>query len=239
MHGSRFVEFSVRRPRLVARVLRRASAITVLNEPSEAVVRALVPSARIELVPNAMALDLAAGPVRDTDEIVLFAGAVSTSKGVDVLHRAWQLVAAKRPSARCVIAGPAADLDLPPLERLEVLGPVGRERVRELIRSARVIALPSRAEALPMILSEAMAAGRPFVSTPVGGVRALGEGGVLVPVGDHQALAAALVELLGDRDRAQGLGEAGQALCRRWMAPDVVDARLRELYKEVEATVGA
>jgi glycosyltransferase involved in cell wall biosynthesis len=233
IHGSRFLEFSVHRPRLVARVLRTASAITVLNEPSEAVVRALVPPARIELLPNPMPLDLAAGRVRDTAETVLFAGAVSRLKGADVLHRAWQIIAASRPSATCVMAGPAVDLDLPPLERFEVLGPVDRERVRHLIRGARVIALPSRAEALPMILSEAMAAGRPFVSTPVGGVGSLGEGGVLVPVGDHHALAAALIALLRDRDRAQALGDAGQALCRRWMTPDAVDARLRGLYEEV------
>jgi glycosyltransferase involved in cell wall biosynthesis len=239
MHGSRFVEFSVHRPRLAAGVLRAASAIIVLNEPSEAVVRALVPTARIELLPNPMPLDLAAGPVRDTPETVLFAGAVSTLKGADVLHRAWQIIAATRPAATCVMAGPPVDLDLPPLERFEVLGPVERDRVRELIREARVIALPSRAEALPMILSEAMAAGRPFVSTPVGGVGALGEGGVLVPVGDHHALAAALIELLGDREHAQALGDAGRALCRRWMTPDAVDTRLRGIYEEVAAAAAA
>jgi type III pantothenate kinase len=92
---------------------------------------------------------------------------------------------------------------------------------------------------MPMILSEAMAAGRPFVGTPVGGVGSLGEGGVLVPVGDHHALAGALIELLADRQRAQALGDAGQALCRRLMSPDAVDARLRGLYAEVSAAIAA
>jgi glycosyltransferase involved in cell wall biosynthesis len=75
-----------------------------------------------------------------------------------------------------------------------------------------------------------MAAGRPFVSTPAGGVRSLAAGGLLVPVGDDDALGTALIELLSDPDRAQGLGSAGQMLCERSMAPEVVDSRLRQLY---------
>ena len=230
IHAGPFADFSARWPRLVARVLGMATAITVLSESDQAVVRGLVPGVHVELLPNPMPLDLCAGPASDTAEVVLFGGEVGTHKGADVLHRAWETVSASRPFATCIIVGPATGLDLPSLERFEVRGPVSRDRVKELIREARVVALPSRGEALPMILVEAMAAGRPFVSTPVGGVSSLAAGGILVPVDDYRALARALIEVLADPARAQALGEAGQALCKRWMAPDVVDARLRLLY---------
>jgi glycosyltransferase involved in cell wall biosynthesis len=230
IHGSRFAEFSARWPRLVARVLGLATAITVLSDSDLTLVRGLVPDVRVELLPNPMPLDLFAGPVSGTSEVVLFAGEVGTRKGADVLHRAWSAVSARRPLARCVIVGPATALKLPKLERLELRGPVSPSHVRELIREARVVALPSRNETLPMILSEAMAAGRPFVSTPVGGISALAAGGITVPVDDDQALARALVELLADSARAESLGAAGQALCKRWMAPDAVDAGLRRCY---------
>jgi glycosyltransferase involved in cell wall biosynthesis len=230
IHGYRFAAFSSERPRLVARVLGMADAITVLTESDGAVVQKLAPDVHVELLPNPVSLDLDAGPVSKTREVVLFAGEVGRRKGADVLHRAWQSVSASRPMATCIIVGPATGLTLPALERLEVRGAVSQGCVRKLIRDARVVALPSRGEALPMILSEAMAAGRPFVSTPAGGVRSLAAGGLLVPIGDDDALGMALIELLSDPDRAQGLGSAGQTLCERSMAPEVVDSRLRKLY---------
>jgi glycosyltransferase involved in cell wall biosynthesis len=230
IHGYSFARFSIRWPRLVARVLRMASAVIVLSESDRARVRTLVPHVPVELIPNPMPLDPAAGPVSDTDEVVLFAGELGVRKGADVLHRAWTLVSTSRPTAKCVMVGPPTELPLPSLDRLEVLGPASPERVRELIRSARVIALPSRAESLPMVLSEAMAAGRPFVSTPTGGVTSLAQGGIIVPVDDDRELAGALIALLADPSRAQSLGSAGEELCRSWMAPTTVDARLRRLY---------
>ena len=230
IHGYGFAAFSSRRPRLVARVLGMADAITVLSDSDCARVRTLVPGARVEVLPNPVSLDLQAGPVEKTAEVVLFAGEVGVRKGADVLHRAWGSVLAARPTARCIIVGPATSLHLPDLRGLEIRGPASVAYIRDLIRCARVVALPSRAEALPMILSEALAAGRPFVSTPTGGVAALSSGGILIDIDDERALADALVKLLADPALAQRLGSAGQMLCEQWMAPDVVGKRLRQLY---------
>jgi glycosyltransferase involved in cell wall biosynthesis len=235
IHGPGFADFSTRRPRLVASVLRMASAVTVLSDTDLIAVQRLAPSVHVELLPNPTPLDAAAGPAAKTSEIVLFAGEVGHRKGADVLHQAWTTVASRRTSARCVVVGPGTDLRMPRTERFEVLGPVDSGRVKQLIRDARVIALPSRGEALPMILTEAMAAGRPFVSTPTGGVASLAEGGLIVPVGDPRALAAALIELLADPKRAQSLGSAGQAICREKMSPEAIDRRLRRLYGSISS----
>ncbi len=230
IHGPSFADFGDRRPRWVGAVLRMASAITVLSEIDLAVVRRLAPRVHAELLPNPMPLDSISGSVAETSEVVLFAGEVGLRKGADVLQRAWEAVASRRPFARCLIVGPATELRLPETERLEVRGPVDSDEIRKLIRDARVIALPSRGEALPMILTEAMAAGRPFVSTPTGGTASLADGGLIVPVEDHQALAAALIELLADPRRAQSLGTAGQRYCEDRMSPEAVGVRLRRLY---------
>jgi glycosyltransferase involved in cell wall biosynthesis len=230
IHGYRFSEFAGRWPRLVRWALGMAGAVIVLSDSDGATVRRLVPQTRVELVPNAMPLDLGAGPVGETAEVVLFAGEVGTRKGADVLHRAWPIVTLRRPLATCVVVGPATGLNLPVIERFERRGPVSPTQVRELIREARVVTLPSRGEVLPVILAEAMAAGRPFVATPVGGVGSLAAGGILVAVDDEVALAEGLIELLSDPQRAQALGSAGRALCERQMAPEVVDARLRDVY---------
>jgi glycosyltransferase involved in cell wall biosynthesis len=235
IHGPNFAAFSERHPHLVGVVLRMASAITVLSETDLAVAMRLAPRVHGELLPNPTPLDLDSRAVAETPEMVLFAGEVGLRKGADVLQRAWETVAHKRPSARCVVVGPATELSLPETERLEIRGPVGAEEVKQLIREARVIALPSRGEALPMILTEAMAAGRPFVSTPTGGIASLADSGIIVPVEDHEALADALIELLANPERAQSLGTAGQIRCRENMSPERVGIRLRRLYN---ATTG-
>lgn len=230
IHGPNFADFSARRPRLVSAVLRMASGITVLSDTDLTVVRGLAGNVHAEILPNPMSLDLAAGPAAATSELVLFAGKVGLRKGADVLQRAWEIVVAQRPRANCIIVGPATELRISDTKGLEVRGPVTSEEVKHLIRAARVIALPSRGEALPMILTEAMAAGRPFVSTPIGGVSSLAQGGLLVPVEDYRALAGALITMLVDPERAQSLGTAGQALCQETMSPDAIGERLRRLY---------
>jgi glycosyltransferase involved in cell wall biosynthesis len=230
IHGPGFASFSARRTRLVSKVLRMASAITVLSDIDLKAVRSLAPHVHSELLPNPMPPDDRAAPVAQTSEIVLFAGEVGLRKGADVLRRAWDTVASSRKQASCIIVGPATEMEIADGERLEVRGPVSSDEVKRLIHEARVIALPSRGEALPMILIEAMAAGRPFVSTPTGGVETLAAGGLIVPIDDDQALANALIEVLADRDRAQSLGAAGKDFCERKMSPQSVGARLAELY---------
>ena len=95
------------------------------------------------------------------------------------------------------------------------------------------MALPSRAAALPTILLDAMAAARPYVSTPVGGIPTLGPGGVLVPVGDANALADAVIRLLADPGAAGDLGRTGQNHCEQGQSIRVIDARLRHIYGEL------
>jgi len=233
IHGSGFLAFARHHAQLTARVLRRAHVITCLDEEVLRLVRAIAPQARVELVPNPIVMDDASSCADQTDEVVLFAGLVGHRKGVDVLARAWALTAHARPTARCVIVGPAGDFTVPELERLEVRAPAPSEEIRRLIRTARVVALPSRAEGMPMFLTEAMSAGRPFVSTPVGGIPALAEyGGVLVDVGDHVALADALIALLSNPTKAMVIGDRGRRFCRQTRSVDVLDARFAELYAD-------
>lgn len=91
-----------------------------------------------------------------------------------------------------------------------------RTDVIDLLSMADVVCLSSKAEALPMVVLEAMALGRPIVATAVGGVPDALDGGatgVLVPAGDPEKLADALVALAADPSRAAQLGDAGR---RRW-----------------------
>jgi glycosyltransferase involved in cell wall biosynthesis len=238
IHGAKFVPFARRRPALAAAVLRRAHLVTCLDPEVAALVAELAPAVAVEMVPNPVAMDEAAGSAAETEEVVLFAGEIGYRKGADVLLQAWPSIAGARPEARCVMVGPRTDLAVPEAERLEVRGAVGAPEMRRLLRSARVIVLPSRAEAMPMALSEAMGAGRPFVATPVGGIPELAqEGGLLVDVDDPDDLAARLTELLADPALAARVGECGRRFCGETRSVHAVDALLRRHYAAAVAHV--
>jgi glycosyltransferase involved in cell wall biosynthesis len=82
---------------------------------------------------------------------------------------------------------------------VRITGWLSNRQVREEIRMARVLVLPSFAEGLPVVIMEALALGRPVVSTYVAGIPELVQPGVngwLVPAGNAAALADALAEAL-------------------------------------------
>lgn len=83
---------------------------------------------------------------------------------------------------------------------------------------------PSTVDNMPNSVLEAFASGLPLVSTDVGGVPDIvtdGVDGLLVPAGDAQAMAEALMRVLGDRELARRLTEAGAAQVRAYAWPQV------------------
>jgi glycosyltransferase involved in cell wall biosynthesis len=97
-------------------------------------------------------------------------------------------------------------------ERLRLLG--YRDDVAALMAAADIFVLPSRFEGLPMSVIEAMLTGLPVIAANVRGPaeQVLPEvTGLLVPVGDKRALAAALLRLTADKELRARLGEAGRA----------------------------
>ncbi len=235
IHGASFMPFARKYPRLVSAVLRRADLVTCLDRQTLDFVALHAPGVRRELVPNPALAEDDCSPADATDELVVFAGEIGRRKGADVLHRAWPLVAARRPRARCLMIGPVTDFAPTSAERQQVRAPVGAGEMKEILLSARVIALPARAEGMPMVLTEAMSLGRPFVSTPVGGIPELAAGGMLVPVEDEAALADRLTDLLADPGLARTIGEHGRQFCLQTRSIEVIDARLRELYSAAAA----
>jgi glycosyltransferase involved in cell wall biosynthesis len=232
IHGADFVQFAQTHRLLVSKVLKRTDVITCLDPEVLALVLQIAPHVYSVVLPNPVPMDDGSSTADETDELIVFAGEIGTRKGVDVLYQAWQRIAKVRQGARCVIAGPNGDFDLLSDERLEVRQPLNASEMRTLLREARVVVLPSRAEGMPMVLTEAMSAGRPFVSTPIGGIPDLARagGGFLVEVGSPDELAARVSQLLADPMLAKRMGEFGRQFCRETRSVEVIGERLRQVY---------
>ena len=122
---------------------------------------------------------------------------------------------------------------------VRITGWADEHQVRDELRRARALVLPSFAEGLPVVIMEALAMGRPVISTYVAGIPELvidGECGWLVPAGDIDALTAAIKRtLLAGTDELERMGKAGRA---RVLAQFDVDGSARELRNPAQADPG-
>jgi len=159
-------------------------------------------------------------------------GRLVPQKDQRTLLAAVPMVLEHVPDASFVIVGdgPLRD-ELEQLARgLPVTFTGRRDDVPDLLASLDVFALPSLFEGLCLAVLEAQAAGVPVVATPVGGVRDTvvdGETGLLVPIGEPQALAAAIVRVLEDASLAKRLtAEARRRVRERYSERRMIDETL-------------
>ncbi|MFC7652960.1 glycosyltransferase family 4 protein [Pseudoduganella danionis] len=119
------------------------------------------------------------------------------------------------------------------LDVLELPGWVDESQRSQLLARAAAFVLPSHFEQMPMTVLEAMVAGVPVVATRVGGVPCMlehGDCGKLVDVGDLDALACALVEVLSDRPAAEAMAKRAHQRVLSEYEASVVLSRLQDRY---------
>jgi glycosyltransferase involved in cell wall biosynthesis len=119
-------------------------------------------------------------------------------------------------------------------ERVRFLG--WRNDIPALLAAADVLVCPSRVEPLGNVILEAWAHGKPMIATAAAGPKALitpDKNGVLVPIDDEAALAAAIDRVLRDRVLASRLAEAGRQAYESDFAEAVVVRRYLDFFAEV------
>jgi len=182
-------------------------------------------------------------PVDSGADTVVSVGRLSAQKGQLLLIDALAAAVASGFRGRLVLVGdgemrPAIEQRIEGLglgDRVLITGCCTGRDVRDHLLKARALVLPSFAEGLPVVIMESMALQRPVLCTYVGGIPELvvaGEHGWLVPAGDGEALAAALVDL--DRtslEKLRAMGEAAAVAVRRRHHVETEVAKLDELFR--------
>jgi glycosyltransferase involved in cell wall biosynthesis len=176
-----------------------------------------------------------ASPIMAEGAFLLFIGDLSNEKGVRTLLRAYELLGADRPPLMLVGRRmPDTPTRLPDGAEVHLDWP--HQDVLTALRRCISAVLPSVwPDPCPTTVLEAMASGRPVVTTSVGGIIDMivdGESGLLVPPGDESKLAAAIGRVLADGDLRSRLGVGAQKKVRAFTASAVAE-QLEGVYARV------
>jgi phosphatidylinositol alpha-mannosyltransferase len=195
----------------------------------------------IEILPNGVVIPPTADPAGRLPHVV-FIGRNEPRKGLPVLLRAWPAVT-ERTGARLRVVG-ADPLSVKWLMRREglsdhhvdLLGSIPEQPLTDELLQASVLVAPAIGrESFGMVLTRAFGCATPVVASDIEGYRDVAgpETGILVPPGDPDALADALIELLEDEDRRRALGTTARRIAEERYAWSRIAGRLVKIYEGV------
>jgi glycosyltransferase involved in cell wall biosynthesis len=234
--------------RFISAAIGWSNAVIAVSLASKRQLVRLAPRVRISLIPNVIDTSLfdtavtqrrfrRGGPVR-----LLFVGATGKLKGESDLIMALKLLEGSGLDVRASFIGYGAEKlskacsDLGIRDLIEHLGPVPVDDRIEHFMRADIFVLPTYAEAMPISVIEAMAAGLPVISTPVGGIPELvddGHEGYLVTPGDAGQLADKISILVKDGKMRTDMGHRARRKARTKVDFDGYIDSLRDLMVQV------
>jgi glycosyltransferase involved in cell wall biosynthesis len=177
--------------------------------------------------------------------VLLAVGRLAAQKGLDVLIDAVSRLPDQEPGPLLALAGDgplAGSLAAAARARGVAVRFLGaRPDVPALLAAADVVVLPSRWEGQPLVLQEALRAGRPVVASRVGGIPGLTgeEAALLVPPADPVALGTAIAAVLGDPGLARRLELAAAARAAVLPSADDAVAAAAAVYASLAAAGSA
>jgi glycosyltransferase involved in cell wall biosynthesis len=219
------------------RTVREAAACLSLSEAERREYLAQgADSARLHPIPPSLDISSSDDIPRSSEPSVVYLGRLHPIKRIDVLLDAFARVRAELPEARLdVIGGPTAhgeELRAGAGEGVSFRGLIPEEEKSRALASARVFALLSASEGLPVAPLEALACGTPVVLSPGCGLPEVDGVAGIVCDGSAAGAAEALLTLLRDPARAEALGAAGRTFASAYRREKVVP-KLVELLERV------
>lgn len=248
LHGGHMIQFYENAGStgrwLIRTVFHQSAGIIALSEHWKHWVEGCFCTSKVQVIANPVSIsDPTEFHLRESGSL-LFLGQFGHNKGIYLLLTAIEKLAGEFPNLK-LWAGGDGELEqvrvaaerLGIADRISILGWVNGEAKANLLAKASIYVLPSYAEAMPMSVLEAMAAGLPIVSTPVGGIPSAVRDGIegrLVPPGDVEQLTDALRELLLNPELGRRMGQAArQTAVEKFSAARVIK-ELGAIYRRFD-----
>ena len=208
------------------RALRDVAVVTAVSPVAASAIDGLVDC---RIVPNGIDIDdYAVGPKEV--KRVTYLGRDDARKGLSVLLEAWPIIVSAQPLAKLHVVGARRSDEV---DGVSFLGQVTEQSKRTELAASVVHCAPNLGgESFGIVVLEAMASGSAIVASAIPAFEHLtGETGVLVTPGDADELAKAVVDLLGEPDKAETVGRAGRLRSEQFDGARVA-AQYIEAYEE-------
>lgn len=176
-------------------------------------------------------------------KVLFIGGTDARRKGIYTLAKAIPLVVEEFSSITFTFIGKSEIENIQKLfrevkieEYVRILGQVSEEEKIRHLRSADIFVLPTYSEGLPITILEAMAAGLPIISTPVGAIPEVieeGKNGFLVQVGNYEALAEKMLILAKDRRMRQKMRKNNLEKIVKQYDQSIIMSKLDNEYSEL------
>ena len=246
--------------------LRSFGQVTAVTCPSQRLLDAIIERYQLNLrsaraIPNPVPV-VPAGKAWNIGQAnphqILCVGRFDLRKGADIVVRAFDRAVQQLPSLKLLIAGPDRGVARPdgslihfdefvanevsPEARLRInfLGPQSAERIERLRLESGFAVVGSRFENFPYSIAEAMAAGMPVLASDSFGNTELVRDevtGLIVPVGDIDAMARAMISMVSDPTALSRMGRAAYARAADWLSPDRIARESVEIYRQAIAAL--
>jgi len=240
-------------------VARRLDRVIAVSQSSASDTKRFfkVPASKLRVVYNGIDTEVytpGQSITGDRSGLIMVGNTDDRKKGVLYLLQALQILRdtgikltivddAERHSSYIEDVGPLPSYGLKLVKKLNLdgivrfTGRLSREELARYYRAAQIAVVPSLYEGFGIPAAEAMACGTPVIATTGGALpEIVGNAGILVPPGNAQALAAAIKQLLGDKETQQRMGEAGAKRVQEKFNWEQAAIKTLEVYQEVLRT---
>ena len=199
---------------------------------------------KIVVIPNGVNTGYFVPPEEKKENILLFVGSLTDTKGCDVLIDAMHKVFEQEKKFRLIIIGEGpkkSDLErqaeiLNIDHQITFLGAQSPSIVKKWMQKAKLFILPSRSEGFGVVLLEALACGTPCVGSNVGGITDIlnEDVGKLVTVGNSMELSSAILYLLSDPIKLTAMSLEARRLVEEKFGWDTIIKKVIDIYRDVE-----
>ena len=219
--------------------------ITVSNANKERLNTLGLPVDKIIVIPNGIELSMFNNitTLREQEAgiQIVWVGRMVEVKGLEYLFSAMRIIVSSYPNSKLTLIGDGPLKDklerlagaLSLTENITFMGYVKNTEVPQYLKEADIFVLPSLSEGFPVVIPEAMAAGKPIVASNVGGIPdAVTDGvtGFLVAPKNAELLAEKIVYLIAHPGMRESVGKAGRKKVEERFTWGKVAKRTIEMY---------